>query len=329
MKSVESMVVRPYELVHIVCAIGKGQSEDTGSPRLNAILAAARKNPLLPLELRANVDSLYRYQNPGRELDTAEGDLFNDRRDLHILQRLGMVPGDTRPALMLFSRLLDQMENISDAIAGQPGSAVWKDDLFATQADYAKGREKGLGAILPLRKEDEKARVKAETAKAVIEADHLYIRPHHTMCMSCFYGRQMEKDGKLSPIAEDNLYEAIVAIHENPEIPVTLIQGPCQICPPCHGYDPETNLCVALTSMGLRDQKKDLDWLYRMNMNYGDIIPARDLFKKLYDTIASTTEVCGNCTGVATAREWRICGGPDGEVGYVRARKDKLGIPGL
>ena len=328
MSAFNSMHLRPYELIHIICGIGVGEGAGPVTGRLADVLAAVRSNPLLPITLRCNTDSLYRYQNPGRESDTPEGELFNDRRDLFILQRLGLVPGDTRPARMLFARVIENIDDISEIVTGRRGSEIWRKDQFATQADYAKGREKGLGAIVPLRTYEEKTRVKAESARRVLEAEHLHIRPHHTMCMSCFYGRQMERDGKLSAIEEDNLYEAIMVIQRNPDVPVTLVEGPCMICPPCSGYEERGNLCVASNSMGLRDQKKDLDWLYRMNLKYGDTLAARELFRRLYEEITSTTEICGNGTGVATACEWRVCGGPKGDAGYLKARSEGLGIPG-
>ena len=101
------------------------------------------------------------------------------------------------------------------------------------------------------------------------------------------------------------------------------------ICPPCSHYDPQTSLCIGGVSMSLRDQKKDLDLLYRLDLAYGDELPAREYFGRLYERIASTTEICGNGNGVETAPEWRVCGGPDGDPGYVKARQDGLGIPGL
>jgi len=322
--------VRPYQLVHIICKIGTGKTDDLGDERLTEILRLVREDPLRPITLRCNVSGLFRYQNPGRDDDTPEGPLFNDRRDLHILQKLGMVPGATRPAVMLFQQIInaiDSAKGICDG--GRRDSDIWKEKSDVTAEDYARGRAKGIGAIIPPRSEEEMARAKTESAKALLEADRLRIRPHHTMCMSCFYGRRVADGGAIAPIEEDNLYEAIIAVQQNPEIPITLIQGPCMICPPCPGYDPRTGLCVAAVSMGLRDEKKDLDVLYRLNLNYGDTLPARELFRRLYETIASTTEICGNDDGIERSPEWRICGGPNGNPGYLRAREDRLGIPGL
>jgi hypothetical protein len=97
--------------MHVVSEIGAGRRDDLGPPRLMSILSSVRQNPALPLTLRCNVSAAYAYQNPGHHLDTPEGELYNARRDLRILQRLELVPDDTRPAIELFRRLLENMES--------------------------------------------------------------------------------------------------------------------------------------------------------------------------------------------------------------------------
>ena len=104
-----TLSVRPYQLMCVVCRIGAGCTGDLGDPRLTAILDAVRQDPKLPLSLRCNVDTVYRYQNPGHAEDTAEGELFNAKRDLDIVQKLGLVPGDSRPAIDMFERILAQI----------------------------------------------------------------------------------------------------------------------------------------------------------------------------------------------------------------------------
>ena len=136
----QSFCVRPYQLIHIICKLGAGMDDDLGDERLTEILRLARKNPILPLTLRCNVSSIFRYQNPGRAEDTPEGPLFNDRRGLHILHKLGMVPGDTRPAIMLFKHILNSIETgegICDG--GRSDSDVWREQSDVTAEDYAKG----------------------------------------------------------------------------------------------------------------------------------------------------------------------------------------------
>ncbi len=104
----EFLSIRPYQLMCIVCKIGEGFTSDLKDKRLNEILKKVRENPDMPVTLRCNVEGIYRYQNPGKDEDTPEGKLFNIKRDLDILQKLGLVPGSTRPARDLFHCLLNK-----------------------------------------------------------------------------------------------------------------------------------------------------------------------------------------------------------------------------
>jgi hypothetical protein len=101
-----SLDVRPYQLLCVVCRLGAKPDEPYYFfERLDEILGYERRDPARPMTLRCTADSVYAYQNPGRRCDTPEGELFNQKRDLDILQRLGMVPGATRPAIEIFGRI--------------------------------------------------------------------------------------------------------------------------------------------------------------------------------------------------------------------------------
>ena len=316
--------VRPYQLMCIVCRIGQGQTDNRGDARLAGILSAVREDPKVPVRLRLNTESVYAYQNPGTAEDTPEGELFNLKRDLDIIQKLGLVPGDTRPAVDLFERLRTHIPS-AEGICGYKSvtAASWQGCPKAGSGSYEKGHAMGLKAVIPPRPEEEKAKAKKTSATAVQEAASLRIRPHHLMCMSCFYGAKMEK---LTPIQEDNLCEAIEAIQKNPSIPVTLIPGTCMICPPCSHFDPKTRLCLGGSSMALRDQKKDLDVLQKLGLKYGDTLPARKLYELLFERIPSTRDICAWGDGKERAPEWRICGDPEGREEYRKARNAMLGI---
>ncbi len=318
------LVVRPYELMCIVCRIGEA-GDGLADGRLRRILHAVRQDRKRPVSLRCNVDTVFRYQNPGHAEDTPEGELFNAKRDLDILQKLGLVPGDTRPAIDLFDRLLAKIPTARgicgyDAVTGD----AWRGCARASGGFYEKGRAMGVRAIWAPRDANEKAKVKAASAGAMYQAETLRIRPHHLMCMSCFFGR----GEKPAPLVEDNLFEAVDVIRQKPEIPVTLVAGCCMICPPCSLHDPESNLCVGGRSMALRDQKKDLDVLQKLGLKYGDTMPARQLLQRLYARVRSTREICAYGDGEARAFEWSICGGAERDEAYQRARSQCLGIPG-
>ncbi len=318
-----ALPVRPYQLMCVICRLGAGCTDDLGDPRLTAILQAAREDPKLPLTLRCNVDTVYRYQNPGHAEDTAEGELFNAKRDLDIIHKLGLAPGDTRPAIDMFERVLAKIPQTRGICGyGAQTSDTWRGCAQADSGNYEKGRQLGIHAVIPPRDPAEKAQYKKTSAAALYQAQTLRIRPHHLLCMSCFHGG---KD-KLAPIAEDNLFEAIDAIQKHPDIPVTLIAGVCMICPPCGKYDPVNKLCVGGRSMALRDQKKDLDVLQKLGLKYGDTLPARKLYQLLFERIPSTRDICGYGDGETRAYEWSICGSAVKDDAYQKARAARLGI---
>ncbi len=316
--------VRPYQLMCIICRLGEGHTDDLGDPHLTAILRSVRKDRKRPVRLCCNVDTVYRYQNPGHQDDTPEGELFNAKRDLDVLQKLGLVPGDARPAIDTFERVFRNIDT-AEGICGYKSvtSHAWQGCAQSASGNYEKGHALGIQAVLAPRDPEEKATFKKQSAAAVYEAETLRIRPHHLLCMSCFFGRREE----LAPIQEDNLFEVIDVIQKNPQIPVTLVAGCCMICPPCGKYDPATNLCLGGRSMALRDQKKDLDVLQKLGLRYGDALPARDLYQRLYARIPSTRDVCGYGDGEARAPEWSICSGAEQDDGYQKARAACLGIP--
>ena len=319
--------VRPYQLMCIVCRLG---ADETGQyahgERLDEILTAVRGDPNLPITLRANVDTVYSFQNPGREHDTPEGELFNDKRDLDIIQRLGFAPGDTRPALEMFNRLFKEIPDC-DGICGydRVTSDTWKGCPLAASGNYERGHAEGVSAVIPSRDAEEKACAKTDSCAQMYEGDELEIRPHHLMCMTCFHGGREE----LAPIQEDNLFEAIDIIRKNPETPVKLVPGPCMICTPCSKYQPSTNWCIGGIGSGLRDQKKDLDVLQLLGLEYGDILPGREIYQRLFDEISSTRQICGYNDGTVRALEWTVCGGPDGSPSYAKGRAVGLGIEGV
>jgi len=335
--------LRPYQLVHIVAVLGANPGCDAGeldfgSARLNAAVREMRALAYVPVRLRANVTSIYAFQNPGHDEDTEGGATLNTARDLDILQRLGLVPGVTMPAIDLFDLLLTAMPTVDDIVGyGEAVPARWAEGPAAT-ADgvaamggsdaaeaYRQGVARGLGALFLLRKSEEMARVKQDSAKAMLEAKSLRIRPHHLMCMTCFYGG---REGELAPIEEDNLCEAIVAMQRNPEIPVTLVQGPCMICPPCPYYDQAANLCYLHVGIGLRDEKKDTDVLRLLGLDYGDTLPAKDLLALLYERVPSTKLVCGYKDGIERGPSWRICDNPEGSERYRKGRAQGIGVVG-
>ena len=330
MKEFHSIDIRPYQALCLVCLRGRCDEGEAycHEARLDEIRAAVGADPAVPLTLRCNTDTVFRYQNPGRDYDTPEGEMYNDLRDLTVLQRIGAVPGSTLPAIDLFGCIVDAIPTVQ-GVCGYPGdeAAGWPRCRFADSGNYERGLAMGIGSVVAVRTADEKQEVKSESADACERAERLRIRPHHLMCMTCFHGGRSGE--ALAAIEEDNLCECIRAMQRNPGIPVELVRGPCMICPPCSAYHAASNLCVGGKSMGLRDQKKDLDVLRVLGRRYGDIVPAGELLQDLYAAVENTTEICGYGDGVERSGEWRVCGGPTGKDSYVRARQVGLGVSGV
>ncbi|MFH1970338.1 MAG: hypothetical protein ABIJ53_08480 [Verrucomicrobiota bacterium] len=314
--------VRPYQLVCLVCRLGAPSGRRRATPPIIRLQRLIQENPNRPLRLVCNVDGIYRYQNPGHRLDSAGGALFNEKRDLDILQRMGMSPGDTRPARDLIERMLQSIKTTKNlcGYADDHATPTWRGCPQALRGAFEHGCSKAFALLIPSRPSREKVTAKKTTAAAMYRVARLHIRPHHLMCMACFYSRQV-----LAPIAEDNLYEALDIMRKNPTIPVTLVRGCCMICPPCSAYDAATGLCVGGHGMSLRDQKKDLDVLRRLDLNYGDTLPARTLYVRLFCRIRSAREICGFQDGIVRGDAWTICESVTKRA-YERSRSSGMGI---
>jgi len=139
------------------------------------------------------------------------------------------------------------------------------------------------------------------------------------MCLCCSYaGGQGD-----APRPNDTLYEIHHRIRRDPEVPITLVEGPCQACDCCDGFHPETGHCVHGGGL-IRDYKKDLDVFQKLGLMPGDTMKARELFDLLFERIPSTRDICGYGDGVVTAEEWPICGGPGGALWYELTRESGI-----
>jgi hypothetical protein len=98
------------------------------------------------------------------------------------------------------------------------------------------------------------------------------------------------------------------------------VEGNCEACHCCDGFHPESTRCVHACGL-VRDYKKDLDVFQKLGLMPGARMNARDLLRLIYERIPSTRDVCGYGDGVVTGQEWQICGGPEGNAGYTKARE--------
>ncbi len=77
--------------------------------------------------------------------------------------------------------------------------------------------------------------------------------------------------------------------------------------------------------MSLRDEKKDLDVLQKLDLKYGDILPALKLYQRIFERIKTTKEICGFGDGIVRSPEWKGCG-MKGNKGFKRSKREGMKI---
>lgn len=322
------MTLRPYQLLCLICSLG----EDPPKPnaRIESVRDAIRQQPDMPVTLVCNAGDVYCYQDPGTADDTPEGRDFNRKRDLDVLAILDLEPGCTLPARALLLTVLRQIPTVSGICGyGTVTSEGWKGCPKAASGCYEKGRQKGIEALIPPRTEAEMAEEKKKSLAALAAAKEVTIRPHILLCAVCQYG-----GGLRPPYKEDNLPELLeVILHKNPDVMITMARGAdWMMCAPCPRRVPAMNACVnVLGSGGLSNEKRDLDMLQKLGLQFGSSMKAKDLFRLIFERIPTTKEICGR-RNVAPSVWWDPCGENNrdkGNASYEKGRKElmeKLGI---
>jgi hypothetical protein len=283
--------IRARDLLGLICLHGGGEP-----PHMPADLPALHDrivaDPDTCLTLTAAFDC-----RGGPFQFPREDNAYQRRMDLHVLQRLMLSPGDARSARELFRRAGKEIAALDGICVFETPTERWPSWPEAAVAAYLQG----LQTPLPDPQSAEEKAASKQASVAEIEAsDSLYIRPHHLMCITCFYG-----GGAEGPIAADNLWEPIVRMKANPDIPITLVEGDCMVCPPCGGHDPRSGTCIRLC--GLKDRRKDLDTLRLLDLLPGDRMPARELLARYIERIPHVRAVCDY--GEERVPEWLACGG--------------------
>ncbi len=289
------IAIRPYQLLCAVCSLG-----DDGDPpteqykKARMTREAVKKNPDVPITLSCSAGALYSYQDSGTEEDTPESEEFNRKRDLDVLQILGLAPGCTLPARALFKTLLMGVSTVSGLCWYQTvtGSA-WKGCSKAESGNYEKGFEKGMNALIAPRAEEEMAKEKEKSLKALHEAEEVTVRPHILVCAVCQYG-----EGIRPPYKEDNLPELLeLIINRKPDIRIKMARGAdWMMCAPCPGRIPELNSCSHVWGSGeLDSQKRDLDLLQKLGLQFGSTMKALVLYQLIFDKVTTTHGIPDIC----------------------------------
>lgn len=291
--NINRIEIEPRMLLCLNCKRGGG--DVPCNIEIEELARKIENNPELHITMKGAFDEVGSRTEIFNEQTPAER-----RKDLDVLQRLGLCFGDTRTARDLLYRITENIESlkgICEYITNQYGT--WEECPLARESWYIKGN-KPLPAAQQL---EIMASYKALSCKALKERDHVVIRAHHLLCIVCYVGNEVND----VPLAEDNLMEAWVKFRENPDIPVTIIEGPqlCCICPPCHSYIHDRGICVA--ACHLRDRKKDLDLCVALGITPGETYTARELYKRIHEKIKDIKIVCGYDKN--TSPEWTSCGG--------------------
>jgi len=289
------LTIRPYQLLCTVCSLGAEADDQTRQyERGRQIRDAIRKNPNIPITLSCSAGALYAYQDSGTQEDTPEGEEFNRKRDIDVLQILGFAPGGTLPARAIFKTLLMGLSTVSDICGySKVTGEAWKGCPKATSGNYERGHEKGFNALVASRSEEEMTQEKQKSLEALYSADVVTVRPHILVCAVCQYG-----EGLRPPYKEDNLPELLdLIIHRKPDILIKMARGAdWMMCAPCPGRIPELNSCSHVWGSGeLDSQKRDLDLLQKLGLQFGSTMKATELYRLIFERVTTTHGIPDIC----------------------------------
>ncbi len=311
-----ALTIRAHQLLCLVCISGGVKCPLMDTAKARAVLQRIGKDPTVALRLMSNADEIPHYTKlPSKgPKTTATADVLNRKRDLDVLQRLGLAPGDTRRARYLYELLFKRIETPKGICSHDtPG---WEGCALAAGGAYERVRALGWKSVVYRRPDTEREDYRRRNLQCIDSGDRLFIRPHHLICLACWYAGGKNR----TPRPNDTLCELWQRIRHEPDVPVTLVEGTCMACDCCDGFHPANGRCVHSCGL-IRDYKKDLDVLQKLGLMPGATMKARELYTLLFQRIPSTRDVCAFGDGIVRSEEWQICGGPDGNPGYVATRR--------
>ncbi len=291
--STNRIEVRPGELMCACCVHGGASCTSENAEDVERLLKRIRQDSNVHIILKTAFDEtgarteLYERTTPAQR-----------KRDLDILREMGATPETVRTA-QAWSELLTEYIPKVDRICSPHEQQT--DDWRNCPNTHAGFYEKGLKNLCRTREECEMFRAKVSSCEALKITDSFSVRAHHFLCMICFVGGKCPDE----PLQEDNLYELWQKILCEPEVAITVIEGPgdCIVCPPCYAYNPESKLCCIAGS--LRDRKKDLDVFSKLSMLPGDTLPAKKILYRIYKNIKDVDGLCR--FEERRGFEWRNC----------------------
>lgn len=326
------MEVRGHWLLCAVCARGGCKSPPPGKAVINRLLKHLWTYPFAPVKVLADIDVIraqffdaYEGRQPSRlpsDFEARRNDYIWRRKDLEVCRVLGIIPNTVIPAYHVYKWLFERQPTL-DGICrtGSAPSADWPECPHARRGYYEKiagykitggFREQtllgeklaghGRWALLRPRTRAGMRRAKEQSAQFILrDAKRLYIRPGHCLCVLCLPQNQHDRE----PFVEDNLIELFQRMVREPDIPVTLSEGCCMACDSCNAYHPGEHLCY---HAHIKSALRDLMLLEKLGLKPGATLPARELYRLIYERIESFKDICGWRDGSNTAPWWAPCG---------------------
>jgi len=155
MKQADAIAIRPHILVCAVAQYGNGVRPPYPPDNLPELLQHILEHPDTPVTLVEGADWLMCASCPSRVPamnacvcgQIGSGGLYNELKDLNVLQQLGLTYGTTMPAKDLYLLIFDRIPSVDGVCAltnGLPDGSVWRDGCGAQEEPcpgYAKGRE--------------------------------------------------------------------------------------------------------------------------------------------------------------------------------------------
>ena len=328
----EPMEVRGHWLLCAVCARGGCKAPPPGKAVIDRLLKFMWDYPFAPLRVKADLDVIrahffdaYEGRKPGglpKDFAPRRDDYLWRRKDLEVCRVLGIIPNTTVQAYHVYKCLFDRQPTLEGICrTGSPASADWPECRFARRGYYEKiassdvkggfGEQTRLGEkmigrgrwamVRPRTRAAMREAKKRSAAFILHQAKRLYIRPSHCLCILCNTHRNPERP----PLNEDNLIELYRRMTAEPDIPVTLTEGCCMVCDPCNVYHAGEHLCY---HGHIKSALRDLMMLERLGLKPGATLPARELYRRIYERIRGFMDICGWRDGSNTALWWAPCG---------------------
>lgn len=335
--------VRAHHLLCAVCVRGGCKNPPAGEEVIKKLLESLWSYPYLPLQLKADTDILkahyldvYEKRHPEHlpeNFEERRNEYVCRRKDLEMLRILGVMPDAIMPAYIVYKLLFTRKPTLSGIChtASTP-SENWPECPHARLGYYEKIAKDGVGgslekqtrlgeelygrgvwAMVRPRTKTGMGEAKKRSADFISnKAERLYIRPNHLLCILCRFMTQ-------GPLIEDNLIELRDRMLADPGIPVTLVEGCCMVCDSCNIYHPEEHLCYATHH---KSALRDLAMLEKLGLPPGTTLPARQIYRLIYERIDSNMEICGwGDGGKDYSGYWPPCGSWQTDI-FKRAKKE-------